>query len=248
MASLDYAAKWMSQLVKKYGNYRDALSVYNSGRPWEQGQGISETRNYVGRILSGKGGGDASAPSSAITSHPAVQAITGPSFKTVIANQLLQQAQSLADGEAPDAGSLIGLAISRKQLEAAQQAFGPEPAKGSLTAPLKGEPTGDPGGMVPDFSRRLEQMVAASGGRLQINSGYRSTQHQAQLFAAAVKKYGSEAAARKWVAPPGKSRHNHGMAADLGGDLSWAHANAGRFGLTFPMSWEPWHVELQGAR
>src|SRR3954467_12743043 len=33
VASLNYAAHWMGQLVKKYGNYQQALSVYNSGNP-----------------------------------------------------------------------------------------------------------------------------------------------------------------------------------------------------------------------
>jgi hypothetical protein len=72
------------------------------------------------------------------------------------------------------------------------------------------------------------------------------------LFAEAVKKYGSEKAARKWVAPPGKSNHGRGVAADLdianpGPAQTWAHANATRFGLQFPMSWEPWHIEIPGA-
>lgn len=55
-SQLDYGAKHLSSLLKKYGNPRDALSVYNSGRPWSVGQGISETNNYVTRILSGYGG------------------------------------------------------------------------------------------------------------------------------------------------------------------------------------------------
>jgi hypothetical protein len=83
---------------------------------------------------------------------------------------------------------------------------------------------------------------------------------QAELFAAAVKKYGSEAAARKWVAPPGRSKHNSGMAvdfADASGSMlrdpnsreaQWIAANAARFGLDVPMSWEPWQVELAGSR
>ena len=97
------------------------------------------------------------------------------------------------------------------------------------------------------FAKRLESFVAASGGRIKITSGYRSVEHQTRLWNDAIRKYGSEAAARKWVAPPGKSNHNHGIAADL--DLSapgareWAHANAIRFGMYFPMSWEPWHIQ-----
>ncbi len=108
--------------------------------------------------------------------------------------------------------------------------------------------SGDPGGFVPEFEKRLNRMIAASGGRLKVTSGYRSVAHQAELFKAAVQKYGSEEAARKWVAPPGKSQHGKGMAADIGGDLNWAHKNASKFGLHFPMPWEKWHIELQGSR
>lgn len=103
----------------------------------------------------------------------------------------------------------------------------------------------------PEYATRLQAFIAASGGRITITSGFRSPERQAELFRAAVAKYGSEAAARKWVAPPGKSNHGKGIAADLGfADASareWAHANAARFGLHFPMSWEPWHIEPIGA-
>lgn len=111
-----------------------------------------------------------------------------------------------------------------------------------------GAAAGTTKGMDPTFAERLQAMVAASSGRLTIVSGYRSDELQAKLFADAVKKYGSEAAARKWVAPPGKSNHNKGIAADLGGDIQWAHDHAAEFGLYFPMQWEPWHIEPAGSR
>jgi LAS superfamily LD-carboxypeptidase LdcB len=87
-----------------------------------------------------------------------------------------------------------------------------------------------------------------AGHNISIYSGYRSDEHQGRLYQDALEKYGSPAAARKWVAPPGKSQHNHGTAADLkyGSDeaRSWAHQNAPSFGLHFRMDWEPWHIEL----
>lgn len=94
---------------------------------------------------------------------------------------------------------------------------------------------------------------------LQIGSGYRSIDRQRELFDAAVKKYGSPEAARKWVAPPGNSQHNHGNAVDIwykGQRLDkapaevreWVHANAGAYGMRFPMSWESWHIEPTDAR
>ena len=106
----------------------------------------------------------------------------------------------------------------------------------------------DTTGMDPDFASKLQGLVNASNGRIWINSGFRSVERQTQLFANAVRKYGSEQAARKWVAPPGKSNHNKGVAADLGGDMALAHRLASQFGLVFPMSWEPWHIEPPNAR
>lgn len=50
---------------------------------------------------------------------------------------------------------------------------------------------------------------------LQIGSGFRSIERQQQLWEDAVRKYGSPEAARKWVAPPGKSEHNSGTAVDI---------------------------------
>jgi hypothetical protein len=39
--------------------------------------------------------------------------------------------------------------------------------------------------------------------------------------------------------------HEKGLAVDVDGDLNWAHANAGNFGLTFPISWDKWHMQMQ---
>ena len=79
-------------------------------------------------------------------------------------------------------------------------------------------------------------------------SGYRPAWYQKRLWDAAVKKYGSEQAAAKWVARPGRSRHGRkggDGAADvsLGGQLD---ASSNR--LFRPMSWEDWHVQLTGTR
>jgi hypothetical protein len=103
----------------------------------------------------------------------------------------------------------------------------------------------------PDFGSALQRMLAARPG-LRINSGYRDTARQAELFRRAVAKYGSEEAARKWVAPPGHSYHNKRLAADLGfaspDDIAWAHQHAGDYGLKFPLGNENWHVELASTR
>lgn len=111
-------------------------------------------------------------------------------------------------------------------------------------------------GMSGDLQTGLTAMLKAApagiADDITINSGFRSVARQRELFDAAVAKYGSVAAARRWVAPPGNSQHNLGNAADLGFGSSaarnWAHENAGQFGLRFPMAHEPWHIETAGAR
>ena len=105
----------------------------------------------------------------------------------------------------------------------------------------------------------LDAAPANIRDKLGIYSGYRSVEHQRTLWANALKKYGSAKAARKWVAPPGKSNHNGGFAADLSYDgkslasapasvKKWVHDNAERFGLKFPLAHEPWHIEIAETR
>ncbi|HUR18899.1 MAG TPA: D-alanyl-D-alanine carboxypeptidase family protein [Acidimicrobiales bacterium] len=97
------------------------------------------------------------------------------------------------------------------------------------------------------LEQAIKNLIAASGGRVWIVSGDRSPTEQKRLWANAVKKYG-EKGARKWVAPPGKSNHEKGAAVDLGGDIALAARLAPSFGLHRPMTWEPWHFEVAGAK
>lgn len=78
-ASLNAAARHMGQSFRQYGNWRDALSVYNSGRPWAQGQRFSETRNYVGRLAPiYERGGPVTAVAPGGTKAPVVAALPKP--------------------------------------------------------------------------------------------------------------------------------------------------------------------------
>jgi hypothetical protein len=111
-------------------------------------------------------------------------------------------------------------------------------------------------GMNPDFSSALTSMFESAPpavrSQLGVSSGYRSPARQAQLYQQALQKYGSPAAARRWVAPPGNSQHNKGNAADLKylspQAKSWVKENAPSYGLSFPLGNEPWHIELSTAR
>lgn len=118
-------------------------------------------------------------------------------------------------------------------------------------------------GLNPDFRDRVAQMIqsvrAELGGQLHVYSAYRSIAHQAELFEAEVAKRGSVEAARRWVAPPGRSMHNYGLAVDVAwnncgarveyGDQpidGWLSANLQRFGLVRRLSNEGWHIEPIG--
>lgn len=88
--------------------------------------------------------------------------------------------------------------------------------------------------------------------QLRIGSGYRSPERQQELWDAAAPKYPDPEVRDNWVARPGQSNHGRGMAVDFnyGNDeaRAYAHANAKRYGLYFPMDHEPWHIEMMGAR
>ena len=132
-----------------------------------------------------------------------------------------------------------------------------DPQTGGLrTYVVKGKDPSIVDNLKPQFSRALQTMIESAPPEirehLRIGSGYRDPEYQAKLYADAVRKYGSEGAARKWVAPPGKSQHGHGQAVDLSygspAAREWAQANAANYGLNFPMAHEPWHIEAAGAR
>jgi hypothetical protein len=109
---------------------------------------------------------------------------------------------------------------------------------------------------------RLEALISASNGQVSFGGGWRSTESQQAMFLDRhyVDPNGSiEWNGQKWslkagqapAAPPGRSMHEIGLAADLQGPgvwNGWLDANAGRFGLkTFtnvPNNNERWHVQL----
>ena len=118
-------------------------------------------------------------------------------------------------------------------------------------------------GLQNDFASKVATLIQSAPPEIRqglgIYSGARSNERQAELYQDALKKYGSPEAARKWVAPPGRSNHNHGTAADLSFNgqslknapkevVDWVHSNAGRFGLKFPLANENWHIEDSSTR
>ena len=129
--------------------------------------------------------------------------------------------------------------------------------------------------MIPAAARALEEMFAAckeeAGVTLVTVSGYRSYEKQKNIYNNKLKKVGSEEEADEYVARPGASEHQLGVAMDVGQRNSsagltssfaktkggqWIAENCWRFGfiLRYQEGWEditgysyePWHVRYVG--
>ena len=89
--------------------------------------------------------------------------------------------------------------------------------------------------------------AARVGLTLVINSGFRSWAKQHQMYDAAVRRYGSVAAARRWVLPPQESTHVRGLAVDIGtpAAAAWLTTRGATFGLCRAYADEPWHFEYR---
>lgn len=107
--------------------------------------------------------------------------------------------------------------------------------------PSAGSVTGDTEGIHPEFMRRLKAWSAAVGTPYKIGSGYRSLEEQKRLYDRWMRRVPGQAPAAK----PGSSNHNFGLASD---GPHWRGKNPEKFGLRYPMSYEPWHVEPVGAK
>ena len=142
------------------------------------------------------------------------------------------------------------------------------PSEQSFPIPLTGgaEARGSESSLVfqPSFGNALTAMYNDAPeyvqNGLRILSGYRSPDLQARLYEQKLAEVRAahpdwsdaqiEREVRRWVAPPGSSRHNTGQAVDLSYANNrvkqWVHDNAGRYGLHFPLANEDWHIEMAG--
>ncbi|MFB4315870.1 M15 family metallopeptidase [Actinomadura sp. 21ATH] len=102
----------------------------------------------------------------------------------------------------------------------------------------------------PDLLKALRQAATAAaddGVEIYVNSGWRSAEYQNRLLRRAVSKYGSEAAAARWVATPATSPHVSGDAVDIGRSeaTAWLSRHGAEYGLCQIYRNEPWHYELR---
>lgn len=143
--------------------------------------------------------------------------------------------------------------------------FGGDPVEGDKTVPfgygnqrvplssLSSKATF--GKLHPTFRDRLQKMFAANPA-VGIGGGFRDASQQETMFRQRYTPTNEKTDVfwngQYWkhtsgapAAPPGKSMHEIGLAADLVGDLDWVQKNAEKFGLkTFGgVNGEPWHVQ-----
>ena len=136
-------------------------------------------------------------------------------------------------------GKVLPGLVERRQMEASWFDAG----AGGVSAPLGGKSAG----LNDEFAARLQAFqtaAQAAGYDISVSSGYRSIAEQQRLWDASDKT-------GRTVAAPGKSYHNYGLAADLKygpGARDWAQQNASTYGLSYPMGYEPWHIEPSGVR
>jgi hypothetical protein len=143
-AALRYAAKHDASLLKKYkGDWREVLSVYNSGRPgkWaDPNFAGGETFNYVKKILNGQApeAADTPAPSSApVTPHEEMAAPALNAMQSALFSNLLGQNEAYAKGE--DNSGSTGLSsllstLSQSVSRQAPQRSTPSPAQALAAA------------------------------------------------------------------------------------------------------------------
>ena len=120
----------------------------------------------------------------------------------------------LTGGLVADAAGTVVLMVPPGGSAAAQGG-----SSGQVVRPQAPRGTGDTAHLDPArlwAVTRAQAEASRAGVELTITSGWRSSADQRALFEAAFAKYGSHRAAGRWVLPPGHSRHERGLAVDIG--------------------------------
>lgn len=159
-----------------------------------------------------------------------------------------------------------GLLFLQNRQWRASSAYVPEVREAQITGKVRE--------MRADAAAALEEMCAAcleeTGKELISVSGYRSYQTQSSIYSRKLEKVGSKAKADEYVARPGASEHQLGMAMDLGWEDyhgtsdkfpratagAWATENCWKYGfiLRYQAGWEEitgykqeeWHFRYVG--
>lgn len=111
-------------------------------------------------------------------------------------------------------------------------------------------------GFTEPFGSNLDRLLADFGGRVWVNSGFRTQEEQQALWENSAQDGIMVAAPATEFDAAGNalngSYHGRGMAADLGyrdeATKAEVHAKAAQYSLWFPMDYEDWHIEPIGSR
>ncbi len=128
----------------------------------------------------------------------------------------------------------MGVAAAAVQTSASAAVARASAAAASASSGVAGR-----GNVDAELLRRFDSWNASIGGALRIVSGFRSSERQAQLYAA------YRAGTGNLAARPGSSNHEKSPAQAIDyGPANWARtATSYLFGLKAPIRSEPWHLE-----
>lgn len=184
--------------------------------------------------------------------------LTHMGLQQAFANLLEQPDQALAGLSEREAGIVQNVRDSRPAISDVVPATPLSESDGSIVSTPYQDKNGNPVRLNPAAAQgltRIQDLARAKGIEVRINSSYRSVEEQTRLWRDALAKYGSAEEARRWVAPPGRSRHNSGGAIDMnlmrnGQKIPQSEFDAliREAGMYRPMAWEGWHVEPLGSR
>lgn len=218
VGALKSAYDWVAN---KIGGVKDwASNAYSSTKKAVVGaaQSVYGTALGAAESVSNAVTSGVSAGSSAVRA----MASTGSSVATSAANAVT--------GAYSTAGSYIGAGVDKLS-----SLVGPVITKNGNV---------DLDGLTPGMQSSLGQMAkeyfSATGKKLQFNSGYRSQAEQERLY---------RSMPPGMAARPGSSMHNYGLAADIQSSQANELQRMGllqKYGLTRPLSNEPWHIQPQG--
>ncbi len=192
-----------------------------------------------------------SAPARTAARRIRVRRIRGAALLVVIAAiaaalgyQLLASPSSTASSSSTSASPVIGLRTEHRP--ALGEAGGAVPSGTTVFDDgIPGVAKLDPALL--GALRQAATDAARDGVTFLVDSGWRSPQYQEHLLDEAVAKYGSEAAASRWVATPNTSAHVSGHAVDIGppSATAWLSTHGAAYGLCQIYTNEPWHYELR---
>lgn len=164
--------------------------------------------------------------------------------------RLLSPAAASVVGVLAAAAALVGLLSPTGFLQGDPVRFGLGTGSAAAEASALGDDTPAVTRLAPDLLDALRRAAADAedeGVEIEVNSGWRSAEHQARLLEEAVARYGSEEEAARWVAPPDRSAHVSGDAVDVGPSSAakWLAERGAAYGLCRIYRNEPWHFELR---